>query len=152
MCRAASRRTDGTRPAPALPPLTGAGRAVGGLPFVPAGAYIRANRKGAMSNTITITVPHDLGVEAAKKRLSERMEALQREYVDKFGRSEVTWAGDVATVRVSAIGQTAMGQITVLPGLVRIEVQLPWLLAKLAGRVQTVLSHNANDVLKIGKS
>jgi Putative polyhydroxyalkanoic acid system protein (PHA_gran_rgn) len=105
-----------------------------------------------MSNTITITVPHDLGVEAAKKRLSERMEALQREYVDKFGRSEVTWAGDVATVRVSAIGQTAMGQITVLPALVRIEVQLPWLLAKLAGRVQTVLSHNANDVLKIGKS
>lgn len=105
-----------------------------------------------MANTITITVPHDLGVEAAKKRLAERMEALRREYVDKLAHSEVTWSGDVATVRASALGQTATAQITVLASLVRIEVQLPWLLATLAGRVQNVLASNATDVLKIGKS
>lgn len=105
-----------------------------------------------MTNTITITVPHNLGVEAAKKRLSERMEALQREYVDKIAKSEVSWSGDVATVRVAAMGQNATAQITVLADLVRIEVQLPWLLATLAGRVQTVLARNANDVLRIGKS
>ena len=105
-----------------------------------------------MSNTITITVPHTLGVEAAKTRLSERMDALRREYVDKLAHSEVSWSGDVATVRVSAIGQTATAQISVLADLVRIEVRLPWALATLAGRVQKVLAHNANDVLKIGKS
>lgn len=105
-----------------------------------------------MTNTITITVPHNLGVEAAKKRLSERMEALQREYVDKIAKSEVSWSGDVATVRVAAMGQNATAQITVLADLVRIEVQLPWLLATLAGRVQNVLARNANDVLRIGKS
>ena len=105
-----------------------------------------------MTNTFTIAVPHNLGVEAAKKRLSERMEALQREYVDKIAKSEVRWSGDVATVRVAAMGQNATAQITVLADLVRIEVQLPWLLATLAGRVQNVLAHNASDVLKIGKS
>jgi Putative polyhydroxyalkanoic acid system protein (PHA_gran_rgn) len=122
------------------------------LPFAPAGAYIRANRKGAMANTITINVPHDLGVETAKKKLSERMEALRREYVDKIAQSDVSWSGDVATVRVAALGQTATAQITVLANLVRIEVQLPWLLAALGGRVQNVLASNASDVLKIGKS
>jgi hypothetical protein len=31
-------------------------------------------------------------------------------------------------------------------------VQLPWLLAAIAGKVQTFIAHNASDVLKIGKS
>ncbi|QGM98190.1 polyhydroxyalkanoic acid system family protein [Methylocystis parvus] len=103
-----------------------------------------------MSNKITVTVPHNLGVETARKRLAERIEALQREYVDKVAQSEVIWSGDVATVRVAALGQTATAQMTVLPELVRIEVQLPWLLAKLSGALQGFISHNANDVLRIG--
>jgi hypothetical protein len=101
-------------------------------------------------STITVTVPHNLGVETAKKRLAERIEALQREYVDKVAQSEVTWAGDVATIRVAAIGQTATAQMTVLADMVRIEVQLPWLLARLAGKLQGFISQNANDVLRIG--
>lgn len=133
--------------------IGGDDEALARLPFAATGAYIRANRKKApMTNTITITVPHNLGVDAAKKRLSERMEALQREYVDKIAKSEVSWSGDVATVRVAALGQNATALITVLADLVRIEVQLPWLLATLAGRVQSVLARNANDVLKITKT
>ncbi|WP_457796024.1 polyhydroxyalkanoic acid system family protein [Methylocystis sp. S23] len=102
-----------------------------------------------MSSTITITVPHNLGVETAKKRLAERITALQREYVDKIAKSEVTWSGDVATIRVAAVGQTATAQMTVLPEVVRIDVQLPWLLAKLAGGLQGFISQNANDALRI---
>ena len=101
-------------------------------------------------NAITVTVPHDLGVETAKKRLAERIEALRREYVDKIAQSEVSWAGDVATIRVAALGQTATATMTVLPDMVRIEVQLPWLLGKLAGTVQVFISQNAKDVLRIG--
>jgi hypothetical protein len=102
-----------------------------------------------MANTITVTVPHDLGVETAKKRLAERIEALQREYVDNVAKSEVTWSGDVATIHVAALGQTATAEMTVLAEMVRIEVQLPWLLAKLSGALQGFISHNANDVLRI---
>ena len=105
-----------------------------------------------MSNAITVTVPHDLGVEAAKARVSEQLTKMQREYVDKVAHSEVTWAGDVGTVRVTALGQTATAQITVLKDLLRIDVQLPWLLAALSGAVQQVISRNANDALRIGKA
>ncbi len=103
-----------------------------------------------MANTITVTVPHKLGVETAKKRLAEQIEMLQREYVDKIAKSEVSWNGDVATIRVAAIGQTATAQMTVLPEMVRIDVQLPWLLAKLAAPLQGFISQNANDALRIG--
>ena len=101
-------------------------------------------------NAITVTVPHNLGVETAKKRLAERIEALRLEYVEKVAQSEVSWAGDVATIRVAALGQTATAQMTVLADMVRIEVQLPWLLAKLAGTLQGFITRNADDVLRIG--
>lgn len=103
-----------------------------------------------MANTITITVPHNLGVEAAKRRLAERLEKLQRDYVDKVARSDVSWSGDVAMVHVAALGQTASAQVTVLADMVRVEVQLPWLLASLAGKVQNLISQNATEALRIG--
>jgi len=103
-----------------------------------------------MSNKITVTVPHNLGVEKAKQRLAERLTKLQRDYVDKVAHSEVAWAGDVANVRVNALGQTAIAQITVLADMARVEVQLPWLLAALSGRVQQMIQHNADDVLRLG--
>ena len=105
-----------------------------------------------MSNAITVTVPHDLGVEAAKARVSEQLARMQREYVDKVAHSEVTWAGDVGTVRVTALGQTATAQITVLKDLLRIDVQLPWVLAAISGKLQQVISRNAGDALRIGQA
>ncbi|MGB5085434.1 MAG: polyhydroxyalkanoic acid system family protein [Methylocystis silviterrae] len=105
-----------------------------------------------MSNAITVTVPHDLGVEAAKARVSEQLTKMQREYMDKVAHSEVTWAGDVATVHVRALGQAASAQITVLKDLLRIDIQLPWLLAALSGKVQQVISRNAGDALRIGQA
>ncbi len=103
-----------------------------------------------MSNAITVTVPHDLGVEKAKARIGEQLTKMQRDYVDKVARSEVTWAGDVASVRVAALGQTATAQITVLKDLLRIDIQLPWLLAALSGKVQQVISRNADEALRLG--
>jgi Putative polyhydroxyalkanoic acid system protein (PHA_gran_rgn) len=118
-----------------------------------AGAYIRVfSQEAPMPNTITVTVPHTLGVETAKKRLAERLEELRRDYVDKVAHSEVSWAGDVATIRVAAIGQQASALITVLADQVRIDIELPWALAVIAGKVRDVVSRNANDVLRIGKS
>ena len=102
-----------------------------------------------MSNAITITVPHDLGVDAAKTRVAEQLTKMQRDYVDRVAHSDVTWAGDVATVRVTALGQAATAQITVLKDLLRIDVQLPWLLAALSGTVQQIISRNASEALQI---
>lgn len=103
-----------------------------------------------MSNAITVTVPHNLGVEAAKARIAEQLTRMQRDYVDKIGHSEVAWAGDVATIRVATLGQTATAQIAVMNDLLRIDVQLPWILSALSGKVQELVSRNANDALRIG--
>lgn len=103
-----------------------------------------------MASTITITAPHSLGVEEARKRVAERLAKLQRDYVSKVAHSEIAWEGDVADVRVVALGYQASARITVLADMLRIEVQLPWMLAALAGKVRELVARNADEALRIG--
>jgi hypothetical protein len=103
-----------------------------------------------MSNSIVITVPHRLDPEEAKKRIAERLELLRRDYISKLGYSEANWNGDTADLRVVVLGQTVTGKIYVMRDDLRIEVQLPWILGALAGKIQAVLTSNAEESLRIG--
>ncbi len=103
-----------------------------------------------MSRSITMSFPHELSVPEAKKRISERFDLLKTQYIDKVGRAELAWVGDVAHLRASAIGQTATAEIEVQPANIRVEIHLPWLLAAMAGKVEGLLKSNAKDTLRIG--
>ena len=103
-----------------------------------------------MANSIIVSVPHNLGLEAAKKRVAERIEKMRRDYMDKVAQSEVNWSCDRADLRISAFGQTATAQVHVLADSLRIEVQLPFLLAVLSNKIHDVLTNNAKDALKLG--
>jgi hypothetical protein len=102
-----------------------------------------------MAKSITVTLSHTLGTIEAKKRISERIELLRTQYIDKFAYSEVIWSGDRADIKVVAFGQSITAQLYVLPNMVSIEVQLPWFLAALANKIQGVLAHNGQESLKI---
>lgn len=103
-----------------------------------------------MSKSIVIIVPHNLGAEAAKKRICDRIEMLRGAYIDKLAYSEMKWTGDRADLRVVAFSQTVTAQIDVFPDQLRIEAQLPWLLGTLANPIQGVLTANAKESLQIG--
>jgi hypothetical protein len=109
-------------------------------------------RRIVMSNSIVITVPHRLGAKEAKRRIVEQIELLRRNYIDKLAYSEVNWNGDTANLRVVAFGQTAIAQVYVLDDALRIEVQLPWILTALTGKIQGTLKSNAEESLRIGHS
>jgi hypothetical protein len=70
--------------------------------------------------------------------------------VDKIAHSEVAWTGNKADVRVSVLGQIITAQIYVLDDSLRIEVQLPLILAALSNKIQDVLTSNAKDSLRLG--
>jgi Putative polyhydroxyalkanoic acid system protein (PHA_gran_rgn) len=103
-----------------------------------------------MSNCIVITLSHRLGAKEAKRRIAEGIELLRRDYVDKLAHSEVNWNGDTANLRVVAFGQTVTAQLYVMNDALRVEVQLPWILAALTGKIQSVLKTNAEASLRIG--
>lgn len=102
-----------------------------------------------MLNTITVTIPHRLGLEGARARARTRLEKMQHDYVDKIAHSEINWSGDVAHIRVDALGHTATAQVSIFADHARVDVQLPWLLAALSGKLQQLIHHNASEALKI---
>src|SRR5579862_724814 len=83
-----------------------------------------------MSKPIVIAVPHNLGVEEARRRIAAEVDQLKNDYGNKLGYSEVVWSGDTANIRVVALMQEVKGRIDVLADSVRIEITLPWFLAK----------------------
>jgi hypothetical protein len=105
-----------------------------------------------MSNSIVITVPHRLGAEEAKRRIADRIELLRRDYIDKLAYSEANWNGNQGDLRVVAFGQTATGHLDIMDESLRIEVQLPWILAALTSKIQGILKTNAEESLRIGHS
>jgi hypothetical protein len=51
---------------------------------------------------------------------------------------------------VGALGQKVTAQLDVEPAQVRLEVQLPWLLAALANKIQPYLEKSGADMLRLG--
>lgn len=85
-----------------------------------------------MSKPVVVSVPHRLGREEAARRLKAGFERAGSQFAGVLNISEQAWSGDRLSFRASALGQQAAGTIDVLDDSVRIEVTLPWLLAKIA--------------------
>ncbi len=105
-----------------------------------------------MSKSIEIAVPHNLGVEEARRRVATEIEQLRNEYVNKFAYSEIAWVGDTANIRVVALAQEVKARIDVLADSVHIEIILPWLLARLAAPLRAKLAATTKDNLSLGYS
>jgi hypothetical protein len=58
------------------------------------------------------------------------------------------WTGDHLCFQVSALGRSAGGSIDVAEDYVRLEVFLPWLLAKLVGAIQPLIRKEATLLLE----
>jgi hypothetical protein len=85
-----------------------------------------------MSQPLVVTIPHRLGREEALRRIKSGLTTARAHYSAFLTINEETWSGDQLAFRVSAVGQSANGLIDVADAHVRLEVTLPWLLAKLA--------------------
>lgn len=102
-----------------------------------------------MAKSIVVTFPHDLGVAEAKRRITEQVGAAKAAYIDRIGTGEIAWVGDVAHLRVSAVGQTTTAEIDVKAAEIRVEVHLPWLLAALANKIEKLVKSNGQEALRI---
>ncbi len=102
-----------------------------------------------MDKSIVVAVPHDLGADAAKNRVAKGIERLRNDYLDKIAHSEVTWSGNKADVRVSALGQTLTAQFDVQNDSLRIEVRLLGILSGLLNKLQDRLISSVKGSLQI---
>ncbi len=101
-----------------------------------------------VARTIAFSLGHALGAAEAKSRTTATFAALQAKYGGKVTASTITWAGDDASVRVTAYGQVTTADVHVRDTTWTVKVNLPFLLSPLAGTVETTLRNTAVDALK----
>lgn len=97
-----------------------------------------------MAKTITISSRHDLGIEGAKRNITARYEALKTAYVDRIGRSDLNWTGDVGNGWATMLGQKGSAVIEVFEKDLRIDITLPLLLQPFAGFLESLIRGNAD--------
>jgi len=92
-----------------------------------------------MSPPLTVTIPHHLGKQDAVNRLRAGLSSARTHFGQLLTVEEEVWNGDTVEFRVRALGQTANGKIETFEDHVRLEVSLPWLLAKFAETIAPVI-------------
>ena len=101
-----------------------------------------------MSENVTVIIGHRLGKVEALRRLEEGFARTNGHLGGMIAIEQQNWQGDTLRFRMRALGQSAPGSIEVLEDALRIEVSLPWLLAKAAKRVVPILRKEATRLLE----
>jgi hypothetical protein len=100
-----------------------------------------------MTKPLVVNIPHNLGKEEAVRRLKSGMSNAR----SSFGGLtivEEAWIGDHLDLNMSVLNQKASGAIDVADDHVRIEVQLPWLLAQIAEKAKGMIQKQGQLMLE----
>jgi hypothetical protein len=101
-----------------------------------------------MSQPLVVTIPHRLGKQEAARRLRSGLGLARTRYAHLLQVHEETWVENSLSLRVAALGQSANGVIEVAEDHLRLEVQLPWLLAKLGETIKGVVRREGTLLLE----
>jgi hypothetical protein len=93
-----------------------------------------------MNRSLVVSIPHRLGKQAAIARLQHGLDQAVQNFGQVLQVEEQRWSGDRLSFRVSALLQRIEGTIDVAEDHVRIEMMLPWLLARLTHGIRDVIA------------
>jgi hypothetical protein len=101
-----------------------------------------------MSKPLVVSIPHRLGKDDALRRLKTGLGSASGNFGHVFKVEEQIWTGPHLQYRISTLGQVASGSIDVAEDYVRLEVFLPWLLAKLAETLRPLIRKEGTLLLE----
>jgi hypothetical protein len=101
-----------------------------------------------MSKPLIVTVPHQLGRAEARRRLETGLGQLRTTFAEKVTSITDTWTDDRLDLRVQALGQNVAALVDVEDDHVRVEVQLPWMLAMLAEKAKNLIQREGTLMLE----
>src|ERR1022692_1978131 len=101
-----------------------------------------------MSKPLVVSIANRLDKEERLSLLKTVLRSAGANFGHLFSIQEEIWNDDHLQFRVSALGQVASGSIDVAEDHVRLEVLLPWLLAKLAESLQPLIRREGTLLLE----
>jgi Putative polyhydroxyalkanoic acid system protein (PHA_gran_rgn) len=101
-----------------------------------------------MSETLTVLVPHQLGKEEALRRLKAGLYQVEQQFHSLFVIQDQVWTENKLQFQVRALGQVVRGTIEVEERQVKLDVLLPWIIARLAKTIQRVVESQGTRLLE----
>ncbi len=101
-----------------------------------------------MAEPLVVVIPHKLGQAEATRRLKEGIGRARTEFARLLTIDNEKWDDNRLSFSARALGQSAAGTIDVGEASVRLEVTLPWLLAKFAAAAQRVIGQKGQLMLE----
>ena len=101
-----------------------------------------------MPRPVVVTIPHGLGKQEAVRRLKDGFSNVRSNLGEGLVVVKDEWAGDHLDFRASLLGQTTTGTVDVDEDHVRLEVQLPWVLALLADKAKSLVRKQGQLMLE----
>lgn len=100
-----------------------------------------------MSQPLVVSIPHRLGKDEALRRLKSGFSQARTNFSGVMSMSEETWNGDQVSFRIGVMGQQAQGTVDVNETEVRVAVELPWLLARIADKIAPLIQRETQLML-----
>ena len=100
-----------------------------------------------MPEPLVVVIPHRLGKTEALRRIKEGLGRARTEFAALLTIEQEVWDADRLSFAARSLGQHVSGFIDVGEASVRLEVTLPWLLAKFAHAVQRVVGQKGQLLL-----
>jgi hypothetical protein len=101
-----------------------------------------------MAEPVIVTIPHKLTKEEAVRRLKKGFGDVRSTVGETFMVLTDDWAGDHLDFKASLLGQTTTGTVDVGEHSVRLEIQLPWMLALLANKAKAIVQKKGQLMLE----
>ena len=104
-----------------------------------------------MGRPVTVNLPHSLGKDEARRRIESGFGAMRQQMTGGMGSMlsfQERWEGDQLQFEGGALGQKIRGRLEVLADSVRIELDLPEMLAMIADRISGTLKREGQKLLE----
>jgi hypothetical protein len=102
-----------------------------------------------MASPININIPHQLGVEEAKRRIERGFGELQSQIAAvRVADVHKAWEGDLMRFGMKVAGQGLTGRLTVLASAIHIEIELPGILGAIANTIKGRLQKHGQLLLE----
>jgi Putative polyhydroxyalkanoic acid system protein (PHA_gran_rgn) len=101
-----------------------------------------------MPETLTVLIPHQLGKEEALRRLKAGLDQVELQFRSLFVIQDQVWNENTLHFQMRALGQVVRGTIEVEERQVKLDVMLPWLVARLANSIQRVVQSQGSRLLE----
>ena len=101
-----------------------------------------------MSKPLTVSIPHQLGVAEARRRLETGLAEMTSKLPGGAAKIDQHWEGDKLVFAAQISGQNITGSLHVLADAVKMEIVLPGILGMLAGKIGGRLKDEGQKLLK----